>query len=652
LSLCLCLAGSLPVASIAATTPSAEVFGALPHISDATVSPNGNMLAWVQVDSGPPQIVMYDLATQKAKRMLTAGKIAKPRNLLWLDDDTLLMEVSATFDVPDAQRSRWEFWRWVAVDASGGGLRMLLGEDTGFGVVSASHLIGVRPARPKTVFMSRLLFSGTSYKQGTGSRLGSRGDNGWVPTLFEVDTTTGKASVIETGDTYTTGWVVNADGHVLARDEWHADRQEYRIVVPDGSGWRELLKQNDGEQLWLVAPTMDSKAIIVRGRRGESHSKAWSVPLDGSPPTILMEDPERDVMSVNYDWRTLAPESIYLSGGSEPLRWLNKPMEARFTSAARAFPGTTEHSYEESQDHSRALVVVGAPSHAPVNYIVDFSTHKATIIGEEYPALAGVTLGETSRIEYKARDGTTIPAFQTLPPGTSGRNLPLIVLPHGGPHSSDSFTFNWMVQFLATRGYAVLQPQFRGSTGYGHDFEHAGDRQWGGLMQDDVTDGVKTLIESGVADPHRVCIVGGSYGGYAALAGAAFTPDLYACAVSIAGISDLQALMGFESRTHGEDSDTVAAWKAELGPMQALASKSPARAAAAIRAPVLLIHGVDDTVVPISQSEVMDRELKRAGKKSTLVKLPGEDHWLSRSETRIRVLKELEAFLATNLKAQ
>jgi dipeptidyl aminopeptidase/acylaminoacyl peptidase len=180
-----------------------------------------------------------------------------------------------------------------------------------------------------------------------------------------------------------------------------------------------------------------------------------------------------------------------------------------------------------------------------VFYLVDFATGRADIAGESYPGLAGVTLGEVRFIDYAARDDVEIPAFLTLPPGLGEKNLPLVVLPHGGPHAHDTGDFNWWTQFLATRGYAVLQPQFRGSTGYGAAHRKAGYGQWGGLMQDDVTDGVKAMIKNGLADPARICIAGASYGGYAALAGAAFTPEMYACAISVNGISDLPALLGY-----------------------------------------------------------------------------------------------------------
>jgi dipeptidyl aminopeptidase/acylaminoacyl peptidase len=294
---------------------------------------------------------------------------------------------------------------------------------------------------------------------------------------------------------------------------------------------------------------------------------------------------------------------------------------------------------------------VESPSSPPMYYLVDFAAKKADIIGEQYPALANATLGEVRMMTYEARDGAEVPAYLTLPPGSTGKNLPLVMLPHGGPEARDDYAFDWFAQFLASRGYAVLQPQFRGSTGFGEAWRKAGYRQWGLLMQDDVTDGVKALVEQGVADAKRVCIVGLSYGGYAALAGAAFTPDVYRCAVSINGVSDLPVMLSYENAHTGEESDTVAYWKSHIGSSndRAVIEKSPSRAANQVKAPVLLLHSVNDTVVPVTQAEIMQRALKSFDRRVTFVQLAGDDHYLSQGATRLQVLKETEKFLQASL---
>jgi dipeptidyl aminopeptidase/acylaminoacyl peptidase len=333
------------------------------------------------------------------------------------------------------------------------------------------------------------------------------------------------------------------------------------------------------------------------------------------------------------------------------IHWLDPQRGSQQRSLSSAFPGRRVVVADRSADGQRIVAIVDSPSQPDVYQLVDFATSRADIVGEAYPELAKVAFGEVRFYSYLARDGADIPTYLTLPPGSDGRNLPLIVLPHGGPESRDYDHFDWLAQFLATRGYAVLQPQFRGSTGFGEAHRRAGYRQWGGRMQDDLTDGVRHLVANGTADPTRVCIVGGSYGGYAALAGAAFTPELYACAASINGISDLPDFVMAKKRQSGEDSDSVAYWADHIGPAMDpnVAAKSPARSAGTVRANVLLMHGIDDSVVPLSQSEKMANALTSAGKPVTFVKMAREDHWLSRSDTRVQVLKELETFLARHL---
>jgi dipeptidyl aminopeptidase/acylaminoacyl peptidase len=355
------------------------------------------------------------------------------------------------------------------------------------------------------------------------------------------------------------------------------------------------------------------------------------------------------VTGVEFDRFTGQPLSAFLSGSEHEVKWLNSDAEARHKVLARAFPGRIVDIRESSRSGDRLLVEASSPSSPPVYYLVDNRTHKADIVAEGYPTLANVKLGEVRAITYTARDGTEIPAYLTLPPGVAPQNLPLVVLPHGGPQARDYLEFDWWAQFLASRGYAVLKPQFRGSSGFGDAFQKAGYHQWGGLMQDDVSDGVAAMISQGLVDPKRVCIVGASYGGYVALAGAAFTPTLYKCAVSINGVSDLPEMLAYSDKRGG--GGIAYYWRDHIGSPYdpAVRAKSPVHAAANVNIPILLMHAADDTVVPFRQSEDMAHALSKAGKSVTLVPLPGEDHLLSRSESRTQMLKVLEQFLAANL---
>jgi len=230
-----------------------------------------------------------------------------------------------------------------------------------------------------------------------------------------------------------------------------------------------------------------------------------------------------------------------------------------------------------------------------------------------------------------------------------------VINPHGGPHSYDRLGFDWLPQALASRGYLVVQPQFRGSTGFGSAHWQAGFGQWGKLMQDDITDAVAALTQEGLIDPARVCIAGASYGGYAALAGGAFTPELYRCVVSIAGVSDLPAMLAEEERNKEKYDWRLEYWKTSMvsgdAKREDLDAVSPVHYAEKFKAPVLLLHGEDDRVVYYSQSSAMYRSLKRHDKPVELVKLEGEDHYLSRSETRLQTLESVLGFIDKHLKA-
>jgi dipeptidyl aminopeptidase/acylaminoacyl peptidase len=298
-----------------------------------------------------------------------------------------------------------------------------------------------------------------------------------------------------------------------------------------------------------------------------------------------------------------------------------------------------------------AIVEVDGLTNGDAFFVVDRKAKSANFLAARYPGIGPEDVAPVKAIRYKAADGLEIPAYVTLPRGRPGKNLPLIVLPHGGPESRDTPGFNWWAQALASRGYAVLQPQFRGSSGFGSDHRDAGYGQWGRKMQTDLSDGVRYLVKEGTVDPKRVCIAGASYGGYAALAGPTLDPGVYRCASAVAGVSDLRRMLAAEiSDANGSrENATLRYWKRFMGTETVnnpvLDMISPAKLVDKATVPIQLIHGKDDTVVRFEQSTSMEKALRAAGKLVELVTLPGEDHWLSRAPTRIAMLTAMVAFL-------
>lgn len=654
-SLCFAtLAGPPAAAAASAAPPPPSAFGTLPQLSEVTLSPSGTLLAWA-VDQGPKGkvVVAIDVASGATKQTFPLGAKGKLRDLTWHDDETLLVEVSIAHEVQGARRDKekYEFFRTIAIGLDPASKPQMLLMDDNRTLVTGADMVAVRTATPKTVIMSTYDYSFTAENSTIDTRIGKgRRDTGWISKLFAVDVRDNSRKLIDTGTSFTREWLVDTAGRPVARSEWEPKTKTFRVVAKRGGSWSDVYALTNGSTLTLTALTQDGTAALAIGTAGDGRAKLWSIPLDGSGARVLVEDPNYDVEGVWQDRFDNRPISVWIGGPTGGRKWIDTQAEALHNKIARAFPGRQVSVYGRSKDDMRVLAHVSSPSHAPTYYLIDLQKRTADIVGEAYPALADVPLGTVEATSYAARDGAQIPAYVTLPPGRGDKNLPLVVMPHGGPEARDDYEFDYFVQFLATRGYAVLQPQFRGSTGFGDAHRLAGYGQWGGRMQDDVTDGVKALIAKGMVDPKRVCILGGSYGGYAALAGATFTPELYACAVSINGVSDLPAMLG-EAKLGGDESWALNYWRDHIGSVHdpKVADRSPSRHADKVRAPILLLHGTSDSVVPITQSETMARELTKAGKPVTFVRLDGEDHWLSGGATRTKVLEEVDRFLAQHL---
>ena len=315
----------------------------------------------------------------------------------------------------------------------------------------------------------------------------------------------------------------------------------------------------------------------------------------------------------------------------------------RYRTINRALAGMNNTIVSSNSARTLHLILSSSDREPGIYYVYDEKAKKIDPLMVRYASIEPEQMAPMKTVSYEARDGLTIPAILTLPLGSDGKNLPTVVMPHGGPHSRSTMAFQYKVQFLASRGYAVLQPNFRGSTGFGNAFEKAGYQQWGLKMQDDVTDGTKWLIDQGIADPRRICIVGGSYGGYAALMGVVKEPELYACAISLNGVMNIPSHMASANNYIGGALGT-----SHIN-QEGRREVSPEFHAKSILAPVLLIAAKDDRNVDYKQSRGMARALKRAKKKYKYVEMKSGDHDLTTEKSRERFLSEMEAFLAEHI---
>ena len=317
------------------------------------------------------------------------------------------------------------------------------------------------------------------------------------------------------------------------------------------------------------------------------------------------------------------------------------PLSSRST---RRFPIVTRTLKIGVSDFQRQIVKTEGPGDPGTWRYVDTNARTAIPLGTSYQ-VPRAQVGPVRVVKYRALVGMELAGVLTLPPGKEAKALPVIMLPHGGPAARDYPRFDWWAQAFAVQGYAVFQPNFRGSTGYGAAFEQAGHGEWGRKMQTDISDGLAELARQGIVDPQRACIMGASYGGYAALAGVTLQQGLYRCAVSVAGIGDIGTMYATDVRESGNTATMVNSLNSILGKYRNFDNISPINFASRADAPVLLIHGKDDTVVNYSQSKDMEKALRKAGKVVELVTLNGEDHWLSKSATRLEMLQHASEFI-------
>jgi dipeptidyl aminopeptidase/acylaminoacyl peptidase len=312
-----------------------------------------------------------------------------------------------------------------------------------------------------------------------------------------------------------------------------------------------------------------------------------------------------------------------------------------------AVPGTFHEVLDVSRDGHVLVIGSRSDTEPGVYHLLDRNKHQLLTIGQANAGLSHAALAPTKSIVVPGAGGISIHGYLTMPIGAApDKPIAAVVLPHGGPYYRDYWGYDPMVQLMANRGYAVLQLNFRGSTGYGYDWRRAGNQAWGTIMHDDITAGAHWLVSQGIADPARMCIVGWSYGGYAALIAAVKEPRLYRCAVSIAGVSDISQMARDDAEFYGgRDAarDMTGTDRAQL------AAQSPLLHADQIKIPVLLVHGDDDSTVRIAQSEAMAEALRQHGVQSELVVIKGGEHRLLRPQMRLTLYTKLEAFLAANL---
>ncbi len=478
-------------------------------------------------------------------------------------------------------------------------------------------------------------------------------DKSWHD-LYRVRISTGERTLMRQNTERISAWVFDNSG-TLRLAVRTTDKGGTEILRVDPTGFTQVYSCNVFETCGPVRFSKDNSKVYMETNKGTADLTRL-VLFDPATQReeVVESDPLNRVDFGSATFSDLTDELIATSYQDERTRiyWKNKAWEADYNYLKSKLPGKEITPASTTRDENVWMIVANSDTEPGERYLFDRKTRKLTFQYRAFEKLPRDALAPMKAISYTAADGMVIPAYLTLPVGVAPKNLPVVVQPHGGPWGRDSWGYRSISQFLANRGYAVLQPNFRSSTGYGKKFLNAGNNEWGQKMQSDLTDGVQYLISQGIADPKRVGIMGGSYGGYATLAGLAFTPEVYAAGVSIVGPSNLITLLKsippyweairiiFHERMGNPNTPEG---KAQLE------RQSPLNSAAKIKSPLLVIQGANDPRVNKAESEQIVIALRDRGFPVEYMLAPDEGHGFARPINNLVLFTAAEKFLAKHL---
>jgi len=619
-----------PAASVPAGAPHpVEAFATLPFIETPKLSPDGTRFAARIAIDGVQQLVIVDQRGEKSG----FRRIAMGENDLnwwrWVNDDWLIAGVGN--EVP-IDGDDWYVSRVAIVSVDGKTVKLLANDQAG---QNADDVIWVAHDGSPIIYlaMQKSVYSD---------------DAGFWPDVERVDISTGKMHQIVAPREGVMDWYADAAGTVRMGVGYDDDRRSSKLYyrATNDKDFRIVSQATSRAGQNLVVPSLfladPGKALIIDDSDGFSKVKSLDLATLKLGETVF-DVPGYDVDDVFPDATGSGLSGVSYIDTRWKMHWVD-PGLAQIQADLDKAVGADRWAniVSMSRDHQALIVDVGGPDRMSIYYIYKVADGVMRPLGKVSETYGGRPFSPVRSIRYKARDGLEIEAVLTLPAGKEAKNLPLILMPHGGPHVRDEEEWDWIAQFLADRGYAVIQPNYRGSTGYGNDFAKKGEHQWGLAMQDDLNDAVDWMVAQGMADPKRVCIVGGSYGGYAALRGAQRDGQRFRCAVSFAGVSDLAGLVRYDARDFNATNSTRDYFKNEAPNFAAV---SPINFADQFSTPVLLMHGKVDRRVPVKQSRQMADKLRAAGKTFRYVEQPLGDHFFSRQADRLQFLQELEAWL-------
>jgi len=644
--LALLATAALPMSAAWAQADNAALFGARESIQDIALSPDGNRLAVIQPAAGQgATLYVVDIASGKSVRV--TGIDGDPERLnwcRWVSNERLLCSIFAMSEI-DAILA--PFSRLVAFNADSSDVKVVSARAsdraTGYDQ-SGGQVLDWLPEEDGAILKSRKFIP----EMMTGSHVGNTLDGIGVE---RIDTSSLKARTIESPKRDAVEYISDGHGRIRVMGTrppqgatGYAGRSIlYRYRAKDSDDWKPLSKVNTNSSDTFNPYAVDRDLDIAYGfARRDGRLSLYSVSLDETmSEKLVYAHPEVDVSGLVRIGRRNRVVGVSYATEKRHVEFFDPELKRLQASLSKAVPGLPLINFVDSSlDESKLLLWAGSDIDPGRYYLFDKKTRRLAEALLARPELEKTTLSTVKPISYKAADGTMVPGYLTLPPGSTGKNLPTILMPHGGPSSRDEWGFDWLAQFFAAQGFAVLQPNFRGSSGYGDAwYQKNGFKSWRTAIGD-VNDGARWMVAEGIADPAKLSIFGWSYGGYAALQAVATEPDLYKAAVAVAPVTDLEAL-----RSDARNYSNFLAVNDFIGAGPHIREGSPAQNAAQIKVPVMMFHGDKDINVAIRQSRLMADRLRSAGKSPTLIVYPKLDHQLDDSAARADMLRKSDAFL-------
>jgi dipeptidyl aminopeptidase/acylaminoacyl peptidase len=585
-----------------------------PEKASPKVSPNGKHWAYLAPDQGVLNVwVGPEGGTAKP---LTQDRGRGVRNYLWAEDQRSILYIQ--------DKDGDENWHLYQTDIETGTTRDL----TPYPGVQA-QIVGTEPKFPDQILVA----------------LNDRDPR--AHDVYRLDLKTGARTLEATNPGDVIGWLPDQSFNIRAAKAMRPDGGTILRIL-DGGAWKEFLSCGPDDQLGAHGFSPNGENIYIESSVDRDTTALLEMPLSGGPSKALAEDPESDLGAVLIHPREYHVEAVAFE--TDRVRW--QVLDHALADDFKAFDSLDGDVSIVSRDDADKVwyVLVNRPDRSPSFWRWDRTARKAKFLFATRPKLDGYDLAPMTPVSFAARDGLKVRAYLTTPYGKEPKKLPLVLLVHGGPWVRDRWGFHPEAQWLASLGVACLQVNYRGSAGFGKSFLHAGDREWGAKMQHDLTDAAKWAVDSGAADPKRVAIYGGSYGGYAALAGAAFTPEVYRCAVDVVGPSNLITLIQ-SIPPYWEPMKRI--FDLRVGSVETeqefLKSRSPLFHADRITIPLLIAQGANDPRVKQAEAEQIVAELRAKGKPVEYMLFPDEGHGFAKPENRLKFYAAAEAFLSKHL---